>query len=91
MLGEGTWVGLDVHARSVIGCAIDESAAEIRSQRIGLRTEQIVDWVLAQPAPVAVCYEAGPTGFGLARALRAAGAPYGLAAEPPGRAVVVRP
>lgn len=73
MSGEGTWVGLDVHARSVIGCAIDESAAEIRIQRVGPRTEQIVAWVLAQPAPVVACYEAGPTGFGLARALRAAG------------------
>jgi transposase len=71
--GEGTWVGLDVHARSVLGCAIDESAAEIRVQRIGARTEQIVAWVLAQPAPVVACYEAGPTGFGLARALTAVG------------------
>jgi transposase len=71
--GEGTWVGLDVHARSVIGCAIDESAAEIRVQRIGAHTEQIVAWVLAQPAPVVACYEAGPTGFGLARALTAVG------------------
>jgi transposase len=71
--GEGTWVGLDVHARSVIGCAIDESAAEIRTQRIGARTAQVVDWVRTQPGPVVACYEAGPTGFGLARALRAAG------------------
>jgi transposase len=71
--GEGTWVGLDVHARSVIGCAIDEGAAEIRTQRIGPRTEQIVNWVRSQPGPVMACYEAGPTGFGLARALRAAG------------------
>jgi transposase len=73
VLGEGTWVGLDVHARSVVGCAIDETAAEIRTQRIGAGTEQIVAWVLAQPGPVAACYEAGPTGFGLARALLAAG------------------
>jgi transposase len=64
---------LDVHARSVVGCAIDEKTAEIRTQRIGARTEQIVDWVLAQPGPVVACYEAGPTGFGLARALTAAG------------------
>ncbi|GAA4770207.1 IS110 family transposase [Actinomycetospora chibensis] len=75
MPGEGSWVGLDVHARSVIGCAIDESAGEIRSQRIGARNDQIVDWVRAQPGPVVACYEAGPTGFGLARALHAAGVP----------------
>jgi transposase len=71
--GEGTWVGLDVHARSVIGCAIDEAAGEIRTQAIGPGTEAVVAWVRAQPAPVMACYEAGPTGFGLARALRAAG------------------
>jgi transposase len=73
VLGEGTWVGLDVHARSVVGCAIDEAAGEIRTARIGARVEQVVAWVLAQPGPVAACYEAGPTGFGLARALTAAG------------------
>ena len=73
MPGKGSWVGLDVHARSVVGCAIDESTAEIRTARIGARTEQIVDWVRAQPGPVVACYEAGPTGFGLARALSAAG------------------
>ena len=73
MSGEGTWVGLDVHARSVVGCAIDEAAREIRTQRIDARTEAVMAWVLAQPGPVMACYEAGPTGFGLARALRAAG------------------
>lgn len=71
--GEGRWVGLDVHARSVIGSAICESSGEIRTRRIGPRTEQIVEWVGSHPGPVMACYEAGPTGFGLARALRAAG------------------
>jgi transposase len=66
-------VGLDVHARSVVGCAIDDEACEIRTQRVAPQTDAIVAWVLAQPGPVAVTYEAGPTGFGLARALSAAG------------------
>ena len=73
MLAERTRVGLDVHARSVVGCAIDDEAGEIRTQRVSPKTEAIVEWVLAQPGPVAVTYEAGPTGFGLARALAAAG------------------
>lgn len=73
MSGEGTWVGLDVHARSVVGSAIDESSGEILTRRVGPRTEQIVEWVRSQPGPVMACYEAGPTGFGLARALTAAG------------------
>ena len=32
-----------------------------------------VRWVRALPGPAAVTYEAGPTGFGLYRALTAAG------------------
>ena len=48
-------------------------AGEIATLRLSPRTEAIVDWVRSLPGPVAVTYEAGPTGFGLARALTAAG------------------
>ena len=34
---------------------------------------EILQWIAGLPAPVAVTYEAGPTGFGLARALTDAG------------------
>ncbi len=73
MLLERTCVGLDVHARSVVGCAIDAEAGEIRTLRLPGKTEQIVEWVTSLPGPVAVTYEAGPTGFGLARALGSLG------------------
>ena len=76
MLLERTCVGLDVHARSVVACAVDGELGEIRGvrrQRISPKTEAVVEWVRALPGPVAVAYEAGPTGFGLARALAAAG------------------
>src|SRR3954464_15714223 len=55
------------------GCAIDDEACEIRTQRVAPQIDAIVAWVLAQPGPVAVTYEARPTGFGLARALAAVG------------------
>ena len=35
--------------------------------------EPVAGWLAGLPGPVAVLYEAGPTGFGLARGLRAAG------------------
>lgn len=35
--------------------------------------EHIQDWIKQVPGPVAVAYEAGPTGFGLSRALTGAG------------------
>ncbi len=34
---------------------------------------EVIEWVGKLPGPCAVVYEAGPTGFGLARALSAAG------------------
>jgi transposase len=59
VLAERTWVGLDVHARSVVGCAIDDEACEIRTQRVAPQTDALVVWVLELPGPVAVTYEAG--------------------------------
>jgi transposase len=35
--------------------------------------EQVIGWLRSLPTPVKATYEAGPTGFGLARALQAAG------------------
>jgi transposase len=57
----------------VVACVIDEEVGEIRTLRLSPKTAAIVDWVAGLPGPVAVTYEAGPTGFGLARALDAAG------------------
>src|SRR4051812_11770198 len=70
---ERTSVGLDVHARSVAAAAIDGTTGELFKQRLVPSSEIVLDWVKALPAPVAVTYEAGPTGFGLARALSTAG------------------
>ena len=68
-----TCVGLDVHARSVWACAVDDESGEMRTARISPKTAEIVKWAKALPGAVEVAYEAGPTGFGLARALIAAG------------------
>jgi transposase len=73
VLAERTCVGLDVHARSVVGCMIDDESGEVVTLRLSPKPEAIVAWVRSLPGPVAVAYEAGPTGFGLARALAAAG------------------
>lgn len=68
-----TSVGLDVHARSVVGCALDGETGEVFQRRLSPDHRQILEWINGLPAPVAVTYEAGPTGFGLARFLLAAG------------------
>jgi transposase len=72
-MGEGTFVGLDVHARSVVAGLIDEDTGELRVLGAPHRTDELVGWLGALARPVRIAYEAGPTGFGLARAARAAG------------------
>jgi transposase len=72
-MAQGTLVGLDVHARSVVASTIDELTGELRTRRIGPDAGEVVEWLQSLPAPVRVAYEAGPTGYGLARACQAAG------------------
>jgi transposase len=69
---ERTSVGLDVHARSVAAAAIDGVTGELVQAKLTPSHEHIRSWLANLPGPVAVAYEAGPTGFGLSRALNAA-------------------
>jgi transposase len=62
-----------VHARSVVACGLDGDTGEVFKRRLCPDHREVLEWVRGLPAPVAVTYEAGPTGFGLARALIAAG------------------
>lgn len=68
-----TSVGLDVHARSVVACGLDGQTGEVFERRLTPSREEILEWVRSLPGPAAVTYEAGPTGFGLARFLIDAG------------------
>lgn len=75
MFNERTAIGLDVHARSVRAAAIDTSTGEVIEVKLPADNAEIVAWVagIAQRhGPVHAAYEAGPTGFGLARKLDAA-------------------
>ena len=73
MFVERTSVGLDVHARSIAAAAIDTATGEFFKDTLVPQPEVVIDWIRRLPGPVAVTYEAGPTGFGLARVLRDAG------------------
>jgi len=68
---ERTFVGLDVHARSVVACSIDSQTGEVVRARLTPDLEEIWHWIAGLEGPVGVAYEAGPTGFGLARFLAA--------------------
>jgi transposase len=75
-----TSVGLDVHARSVIACGLDGDTGEVFERRLTPDHGEMMAWLEDLPGPVAVTYEAGPTGFGLARRLNDAGIRCAVAA-----------
>jgi len=68
-----SWAGLDVHAAKVLAVTVDGESGEVRARRLSGRTSEIVKFCAALPGPTRVAYEAGPTGFTLARVLRDAG------------------
>jgi transposase len=68
-----SWAGLDVHAAKVLAATMDSQSGELVVRRLPGTTAKVVEFCVGLPGPVRVAYEAGPTGFGLARALQAAG------------------
>jgi transposase len=72
-MGDGSWVGLDLHARSAVAGVLDGATGELWTGRVSAASGPLVEWLLGLRAPVRVAYEAGPTGFGVARACERAG------------------
>jgi transposase len=68
-----TLVGLDVHASKVVAAMLDAETGEVRFSRLPGGNDRTVALCAGLVPPVRVAYEAGPTGFGLVRALTAAG------------------
>lgn len=64
---------MDVHARKVVAGVLDAGTGELRSWRAPVVPVEMVEWLQQFPGPVRVAYEAGPTGYGLARACERAG------------------
>ena len=67
-----TSIGLDVHARSIKGCAFNPYTGEVERKSFAYDPAAVADWVLSFEAPRAV-YESGVTGFHLCREPRALG------------------
>ncbi len=68
-------VALDVHKDSITAGVLQPRAAAPVLQRIGPDDAAVCRLLrkLGGPSRIKVCYEAGPTGFGLARSLHASG------------------
>jgi transposase len=81
-----TLVGLDVHASKVVAAMLDAETGELRFGRTAGETDETVEFCASLEEPIKVAYEAGRTGFGLARALSEAGIECVVAAgEDPAR------
>jgi transposase len=62
-----TLVGLDVHARQTHAAVLHLDSGELAVSRLRMAPEEVVSFLVGLPGPVLAVYEAGPTGFGLAR------------------------
>ena len=62
-----TLVGLDVHAKSTVPAALDLQSGEVSFRRLNGPPRSVVNYLETLPGPVLAVYEAGPTGYGLAR------------------------
>jgi transposase len=68
-----TFAASDVHVSGTVAAVLDADSGELRGQRLSGRSEAVAAFVAGLPGPVRATYEAGPTGFALARRLRALG------------------
>jgi transposase len=64
-----TLVGLDVHATKIVAAVLDAETGQLQTFRMSGENETAAGFCAALPRPVRVAYEAGPTGYGLAREL----------------------
>ena len=67
------WVGLDVHAHESTIAIFDQATGEVTTKRVVGRPHELLPYLRAVPRPARMVYEAGPTGYGLARRARADG------------------
>jgi transposase len=64
-----TLVGLDVHATKIVAAVLDGQTGELQTFALSGDMNAAAGFCAGLPRPVRVAYEAGPTGYGLAREL----------------------
>ncbi len=75
-----TLVGLDVHVRQTHAAVLDPASGELAVSKLTVAPEEVVSFLARLGPGVRAVYEAGPTGFGLARAARERGIDLRVAA-----------
>ena len=81
-----TLVGLDVHAAQTHAAIVEPATGEVRVVKLRMPPAEVVGFLVGLGPDVLAVYEAGPTGFGLARGSRARGgcARRGAGVDPEG-------
>ena len=64
-----TLVGLDVHATKIVAAVLDAETGELQCFTLSGDVNEAAGLCAGLPRPVRATYEAGPTGYGLAREL----------------------
>jgi len=64
-----TLVGLDVHAAKIVAAVLDAESGELRWFRMNGEVDSAAGFCAGLPELVGLAYEAGPTGYGVAREL----------------------
>lgn len=73
MLNTTTFVGLDVHARSIKAVALDAMTGEVRSATFAYDAAAVAEWVRSLDPAAKCVYESGVTGFDLQKKLSSLG------------------
>jgi transposase len=64
-----TLVGLDVHATKIVAAVLDAETGELQCFAMSAENTKVAAFCAGLARQVRVAYEAGPTGYGLAREL----------------------
>ena len=75
-----TLVGLDVHAQQTHAAVLDPASGEVRVHTLRMPPVEVVSFLQGLGPGSRAVYEAGPTGFGLARVARECGIDVRVAA-----------
>ena len=67
---QNTFIGLDIHAKSVVPCALNPATGELQRTKMSAEPEVLLAWIQRFPADAKAVYKAGPTGYPLARFLQ---------------------
>ena len=73
MMNVTTFVGLDVHARSIKAVALDAMTGEVRSATFGYDAAAAAEWIRSVDPAARCVYESGVTGFDLQKKLSSLG------------------